>query len=244
MKRLLTLILALMMIAGNCQQASAQTNLQIHSDFGRLIYEDEEAGRPRMTATLESLHLDLYGWWYYYADFDFYEKGMAGAYVELTRDFNLTPNRFFSLHLEYNGGLHASRKGGMDHIDQNAALIGPAINFGSDQNDNFFAAQFSYKQYFKGYNRKGFGTWQLSGIWNFDTPDKKWAFKGFIDLWHDHKKQNNLVFVTEPSLWYHYNTSLGFGTEWELSNNYIQNKKRKSDKTFFANPTLAVRWRF
>ena len=51
-----------------------------------------------------------------------------------------------------------------------------------------------------------------------------------------------LVLLTEPQLWYNFNKHLSVGTEIEISNNFIVNFYKNNDKTFFVNPTLAVKW--
>jgi hypothetical protein len=51
-----------------------------------------------------------------------------------------------------------------------------------------------------------------------------------------------MVVLTEPQLWYNVNEHLSFGTEWEISNNFVYNTY--NDKTFFWNPTVAVKWNF
>ena len=53
--------------------AQAQ-NVQLHYDFGRNIYSDEEAGRQKVTVTLEQFKADQWGAWYYFVDVDFSRK--------------------------------------------------------------------------------------------------------------------------------------------------------------------------
>ena len=49
--------------------ASAQ-NIQLHYDFGRNIYTGEEAGRSKVTVTLEQFKADKWGSWFYFVDVD------------------------------------------------------------------------------------------------------------------------------------------------------------------------------
>ena len=58
-----------------------------------------------------------------------------------------------------------------------------------------------------------------------------------------------LVLLTEPQFWYNFNslkglenTNLSIGTEVEISNNFIYNTY--NNKSFFINPTLALKWTF
>ena len=46
---------------------SAQ-NLQVHYDFGRQIYSDEEATRQQVTLTFEQFKADKLGSWYWFID--------------------------------------------------------------------------------------------------------------------------------------------------------------------------------
>ena len=50
------------------------------------------------------------------------------------------------------------------------------------------------------------------------------------------------VFLTEPQFWYNFTNHFSVGTEVEISNNFIYNVV--DDKSFFINPTLAVKWNF
>ena len=69
MKKLFSI--ALMAVAA--LTANSQ-NIQLHYDFGRNIYPDQEAGRQKVTLTLEQFKADKWGSWYYFVDFDFSRK--------------------------------------------------------------------------------------------------------------------------------------------------------------------------
>ena len=112
MKRLLIGGLLLMAVVG----VQAQ-NVQLHYDLGRNIYPDEEAGRPKVTMTLEQFKLDSWGSWFYFVDVDFSRKFTESAYTEISRELNLYKGSKFAAHVEYNGGL--SKSGGF----QQAALV-------------------------------------------------------------------------------------------------------------------------
>ena len=117
MKRLLIGGLLLMAVVG----VQAQ-NVQLHYDLGRNIYPDEEAGRPKVTMTLEQFKLDSWGSWFYFVDVDFSRKFTESAYTEISRELNLYKGSKFAAHVEYNGGL--SKSGSF----QQAALVGMAYN--------------------------------------------------------------------------------------------------------------------
>ena len=57
------LFMALMAVAA--LGANAQ-NVQVHYDFGRSFYSDQEDGRQRVTVTLEQFKADQWGSWYYF----------------------------------------------------------------------------------------------------------------------------------------------------------------------------------
>lgn len=107
--------------------ANAQ-NLQVHYDFGRAIYSDEEATRQRVTLTFEQFKADKLGSWFWFIDLDMYHDGMKGAYTEISREFtakNLTDNLSLAAHVEYDGGMTTFKPAGGTRF-QNAALV-PAL---------------------------------------------------------------------------------------------------------------------
>ena len=59
MKKIFSLVLmAVAAISANAQ------NVQVHYDFGRFIYPDQENGRQSITVTLEQFKADQWGSWY------------------------------------------------------------------------------------------------------------------------------------------------------------------------------------
>ena len=141
MKRLLTT--GLMTIAVIAMQAQ---NVQLHYDLGRNIYPNEEAGRPKVTMTLEEFKLDSWGSWFYFVDVDFSRKFTESAYTEISRELNLYKVTNFAAHLEYNGGL--SKNGSF----QQAALVGMAYNGWNPALSATYSLQLLYKRYFKSYD--------------------------------------------------------------------------------------------
>ena len=51
-----------------------------------------------------------------------------------------------------------------------------------------------------------------------------------------------LVILSEPQIWYNVTSNISFGSEIEISNNFIYNTY--NDNAFFVNPTLAFKWNF
>ena len=207
--------------------ANAQ-NIQLHYDFGRNIYPDEEAGRQKVTVTLEQFKADNLGSWYYFVDVDLSRKETLGAYTEISREINFIKKLPFAVHVEYNGGL-GSRSGSY----QQAALAGIAYNGNTPNYTATWSLQLLYKRFFKSYDFNG-----------VHFLNRKMSFSGFIDFWRGQKANGHgqLVILSEPQLWYNVTDHLSIGSEVEVSNNFIYNTF--NDKTFFVNPTLGVKWNF
>ena len=227
--------LALMAVAA--MGVSAQ-NIQVHYDFGRNIYPDQEDGRQKVTVTLEQFKADKWGSWYYFVDVDLTNKFTEGAYTEISREFNIGKDGF-AAHVEYDGGLN--RFGSF----QQAALLGGAYNGHNADFSKTWSVQLMYKRFFKSYdNTSAYNSMQLTGVWGLNFANKKCTFSGFIDFWRGEKANGNgqLVILSEPQLWYNITDNFSVGSEVEISNNFIYNTY--DDKTFFVNPTLAVKWNF
>lgn len=232
MKKLfLTLAMGAFSLTGMAQ------NVQLHYDLGRTIYSTEEAERPRVTVTFEQFKADGLGSWFYFVDMDINNKGVASAYTEISREFNLG-NKGVAAHIEYDGGL--SKSGSF----QSAALIGPAWNGHNADFSTTYSVQVMYKHFFNGGGHRAYSSAQLTGVWSTTFANKALTFSGFVDLWRGEKFNNHgqLVFLTEPQLWYNVNDHISFGTEWEISNNFIFNMA--NDKKFFFNPTIAAKFNF
>lgn len=218
---------------------SAQ-DIQLHYDFGRNIYTGEEADRMKTTVTIEQFKADQWGSWFYFVDIDLSRHFTEGAYTEISREFNLGKKLPLAAHIEYDGGL--SRTGSF----QQAALVGAAYNGHSADYSKTWSVQLLYKHFFKSYDyTHAYASAQLTGVWGMNFFDSKLTFSGFIDFWRGEKAQNGhgcLVVLTEPQLWYNVNQHFSIGTEWEISSNFVYNTY--SDRTFFWNPTVGVKWTF
>ena len=230
---------ALMAVAA--LSANAQ-NIQLHYDFGRNIYSNEEADRQKVTATLEQFKADDWGSWYYFFDVDLTSKTTRSIYTEISREINLGKNLPLAAHVEYDGGLwHAPAIGNGSY--QQAGLAGIAYNGHNADYSKTWSVQALYKQFFKSYEgTHSYASFQLTGVWGLNFLDNKMTFSGFIDFWRGEKANNHgcLVILSEPQLWYNVNKHFSVGTEVEFSNNFIVNYY--NDKTFFVNPTLGVKW--
>ena len=181
------ILFAVLMLMGMAVQAQ---NVQLHYDFGRNIYSNEEAGRQKVTMTLEQFKADKWGSWFYFVDVDFSRKFTESAYTEISREFNLSKKVPIAAHVEYNGGLN--RFGSF----QQAALVGAAWNGHSADFSKTYSVQLMYKRYFKSYETtRGYHSFQLTGVWGLNFAKGKGTFSGFIDLWPLHR-----CFLSSPPL--------------------------------------------
>lgn len=226
-------------------------NLQLHYDFGRNIYSDEQAERQKMTLTFEHFSTDKAGSWYYFVDMDFLKDGAMGAYTEISREFNVG-KQGFAAHVEYDGGLTSSKNSNVATRFQHAALIGPAWNGHNADFSTTYSLQLLYKQFFHGqFDAKAYSSVQLTGVWSTTFAGKALTFDGFFDFWRGEKANGHgqIVFISEPQIWYNLNSlrglenfNLSVGGECEFSNNFCYNPA--NGKTFFCCPTLALKWQF
>jgi hypothetical protein len=232
MKKLMTIVLmAIAIMSANAQ------NIQLHYDFGRHIYPDQEENRQSATITLEQFKADKWGSWYYFVDVDLSNKFVEGAYTEISREFNIG-KKGFAAHVEYDGGLN--RFGSY----QQAALLGGAWNGHNADFSKTYSVQLMYKRFFKSYEyTSAYNSVQLTGVWGLNFG-KSFTFSGFIDFWRgeDADGHGQLVILSEPQFWFNCNEHLSLGGEIEISNNFIYNTY--DDKSFFINLTLALKWNF
>lgn len=228
--------MTIVLMAIAIMSANAQ-NIQLHYDFGRHIYPDQEENRQSATITLEQFKADKWGSWYYFVDVDLSNKFVEGAYTEISREFNIG-KKGFAAHVEYNGGLN--RFGSY----QQAALLGGAWNGHNADFSKTYSVQLMYKRFFKSYEyTSAYNSVQLTGVWGLNFG-KSFTFSGFIDFWRgeDADGHGQLVILSEPQFWFNCNEHLSLGGEIEISNNFIYNTY--DDKSFFINPTLALKWNF
>ena len=232
--------------------AAVAQDIQLHYDFGRNIYSSEQPERQKMTLTLEHFSTDKLGSWYYFVDLDMLKDGVKGAYTEISREFNVG-KKGFAAHIEYDGGLTSTKYDNVGVRFQNAALIGPAWNGHNADYSTTYSLQVMYKQYFKGqFGAKAYSSFQVTGVWSTTFCDKALTFAGFFDFWRGIKANGHgqLVFASEPQLWFNLNSlrglenfPLSIGTDCEFYGNFYT-PADGSDKNFFVNPTIALKWRF
>lgn len=237
----------------------AQVDFQLHYDLGRNINSKSESNRPKVTSTVEMYHPDATGHTYFFVDMDYFSDGVGSAYWEVTREFAFKnfKNSNFSAHIEYDGGLTVNKYTPQyANRYQQCFLVGPAYNWHSADFSKTFSLQAMYKQYLKNSTCDAIASFQLTGIWSTTFAKGLCTFSGFADLWHgytprygvDGQQKKGLVFISEPQFWFNIinkdkqNGKFSVGTEWEFSNDFIWSTN--SSKTFFFNPTIAVKYTF
>lgn len=249
----------LMALITATQPAQAQ-NVQLHYDLGSTLYHSQLADRPSVTTTIEHFAPDTWGNTYFFADLDYYGSGMAGAYWEISREFNLTSlsangRHTLAAHAEYNGGLSTARHLQYSSRFQHALLAGLALNWHSTDFARTFSLQTLYKQYFHGEQpqQDAFASFQLTTVWGIHFAHRRCTFSGFCDVWYDPNVDGRLIVLSEPQFWFHLrhlppfrNANGGYpsiGTEVEISNNFVYTDSGRRNR-FFAIPTLAIKWTF
>lgn len=230
--------------------ASAQ-NVQLHYDLGHSLYNDL-GNRPSVTTTVEMFKPDTWGSTYLFTDIDYQRDGVAGAYWEIAREFNVTKNKQWAFHVEYNGGLNSDEDTWNATRFQHAVLAGGAWNWHSADFSRTFSVQALWKYYFKNrhYGARPFNGFQLTEVWGIQFAKGFCTFNGFCDLWYDPSANGKWIVISEPQFWWNLNKfkgwekiNLSVGTEWELSNNFAWNDKGEHNRFYFI-PTIAAKWTF
>ena len=246
MKKSVLMLLLLLLALG----ATAQ-NVQLHYDLGHSLYKDL-TNRPSVTTTVEMFKPDKWGSTYLFTDIDYQRDGVAGAYWEVSREFNLTKNKQWAAHIEYNGGLSSDENSWQATRFQHAVLLGGAWNWHSTDFSKTFSVQAMYKYYFKNrhYSAHPFSGFQLTEVWGMTFAHGLCTFSGFCDLWYNPNVKGKLIVLSEPQFWFNINAlkgmqgvNLSLGSEVELSNNFVWNKQGEHNR-FYALPTVAAKWTF
>ena len=250
MKRLFTVYV----LIGLVMTASAQFNLQFHYDLGRHMNPESEANRQLFTVTAEFFKADKLGSTFLFIDMDYrgegpQNNGAIGTYWEMSRDFTFAKikntNSSFTAHIEYNGGLKNL------FSFQQCMLLGPAWQWHSNDFNKTFTFQALYKQFFSGNGFEAHPSFQTTAVWGINFAKGLCTFSGFADIWYGYTPGLNkgLIFLSEPQFWFNIigknrqNDKLSIGTEFELSNNFIW-PTNGATRTFYFNPTLAVKYTF
>lgn len=208
MKKVFLVMLAAAMLCGSAfakdkeaknTMFNGSTNIQLFYDLG--------VDRNFVTTTVEGFYNDPWGNTFFFIDHDFPVKGdaakfPAGTYWEIARCFNFWQNTkasFFSLQLEYNGGVY--RNYGINH----AILAGADFFVHSKDFRNCFNFKLLYKHIW--YNEGFYGKYQtgplglklpvvetnhqslvplqFTFVWGMQDlfGAKGLRFSGFLDIW-------------------------------------------------------------
>lgn len=230
MRKLLLSLLALVAMG------TAAQNVQLHYDFGHA--NKNLKGRPALTTTLEMFRPDQWGNTFFFVDLNHKEQGIESAYWEIAREIRLGKSDF-SAHVEYNGGTFGPKS--------DAYLVGPSYSWNAADFQSGFSAMALYKHLAVA---GGKSSYQLTGTWYKYFANGLFCFNGFIDIWHEYNRNTGKLYpvvLTEPQLWFNLNKlkgvdpafNLSIGTECEISYNFPF-----ENETFYALPTLAVKWTF
>ncbi len=232
MKRIFTILLVLSSIVS----AQAQ-NVQVHYDFGQVLYGDEYAERPQVTTTLEMFKPDKWGSTFFFVDLDFTKNGVYGGYFEIARELTFW-DAPFSAHVEYNGGLVRGAS------FNNNYLVGATYTYNNANFSKGFSLTGAYKYIQKHEQPHNF---QLTGTWYLHFgKNRLFTFNGFADFWKEKTPVGEYIFLSEPQFWVNLNKikgvdekfNLSVGTEVELCHNFAFHKG------FYALPTLGIKWSF
>ena len=234
MKKLLTLTLAIV--------ATILTS-EIKAQNVQLFYD---AGRNCATSTVEMFRPDSGGSTYFFIDMDYTPK-VAGAYWEISREFNFWQNTkmgWLSAHVEYNGGLDTK------NLSYNNAFLVGATYSGHSKD---FSKTWSLSAMYKvipgtvGLNgRPDIHGFQITGVWGINFAKGWCTFSGFFDFWKEARtwQGTNFIFMSEPQFWVNLNkingwdkVNLSVGGEVELSANFV-------NKGFHVMPAVGAKYTF
>lgn len=230
--------------------ATAQ-NVQLHYDLGHSI-DSDLSNRPSVTTTVEMFRPDRWGSTFFFVDIDYFHDGAGGAYWEFAREFNVSKNKQWAAHVEYDGGLASSQITDYSTRFQHAFLAGPAWNWHNGDFSKTFSLQAMYKYYFSGQHdsNRPFSGFQATAVWGIHFAKNLCTFSGFADCWYDPNVNGKWIFLSEPQFWVNLNAlkgmkdvNLSVGTEVEVSNNFVWNKLGQNNKLYVI-PTIAAKWTF
>ena len=246
MKKYVSILFALALFLPSLGQ-----NVQLHYDLGHCL-EEHLTGRPSVTTTVEMFKTDRWGSTFLFTDLDYFHDGVAGAYWEIAREFNVTPDKHWAAHVEYNGGVGSSQFANNATRYQHAVLAGPAYNWANADFSRTFSLQAMYKYYFKGQNpwNKPFNSFQATAVWSLSPHNRIVTFSGFFDAWYDPHVNGKWILISEPQFWLNFDAMgkgggipLSIGTEVEISNNFVFDDLGRNNR-LHAIPTLALKWTF
>jgi len=234
MKKLVFALFIVLLTLGSFAQ-NVQTHYHLGGSSGNFL-----------TSTVEMFKPDKSGSTYFFIDMNYGEPGIQGvsmAYWEISHSWNLGKSPF-GFHLEYNGGFgqfKATPFNGAYQIND-AYLTGVDYTW----NAKDFSKGFTFQTLFKTIRGKNDASFQLTGVWYINFCKNKLKFDGFADFWKEDNvfgqgadlKTTKLVFLSEPQLWYNFNSHFAAGSEVRFRYNF------GGLKGFAVQPTAALKYTF
>lgn len=269
MKKIITLCAAVAALLFGLE-ANAQTNVQLHYDFGRAIYHSSELGgknvskdgsnRQYLTTTVEHWNGDKYGSNFFFIDIDYVNDptgngqwaGVRGAYWEISREFCFwgdTKLAGLSAHIEYNGG--ADRYSGSYN---DAWLFGPTYSI--HNSDYTFTASLSALYKVIPHDPKSMHNFQVTGVWNYHFFNDMFLFSGFVDFWKENRPWQmgakgdkdadgtDFILLSEPQFWFNLHACKGCEDINLSFGTEVEISNNFVGTGFYAIPTLAVKYTF
>lgn len=210
-------------------------NLQIHYDFGE--------HREHFTTTLEMFKPDEYGATFFFVDFDFNmpgNKSISLAYWEIARYVNIYNK--LAVTVQYNDGLVAVPGfAGTSAFTLNQTWLA-GLSYPIDLGFVTLNTDLLFRKTYGSESPDG----QVTIVWFVPFLEGKLNFTGFLDLWSQDKilrglpgGNKEMVFLTEPQIWFNIDKHIAVGSEVEISNNFLPGQN-----VVKLRPTLAVKWNF
>jgi len=196
-------------------------NFQLHYDLG--------SDRRFVTTTFEMFKPDEYGSTFMFIDFDYDRPGnksISLAYIELSRYIHSGLIKDLSFSFQYNDGT--APWGPLGHVWLVGISYPLKLGFMTLNLDVLHR-----------YDVRSQGSAaQLTFSW-FHVIRNHWQFAGFFDIWSaKYQHEQRLVVLAEPQFWYLLMNHLAFGSELEISKNFLPTDKWE------IKPTVALKWIF
>ncbi len=199
-------------------------NLQVHYDFGK--------DRDYFTTTIEMFKPDEYGATFFFVDMDYNNPGnksISLSYLEIARYIDLKFINNLSATVQYNDGV--APWGSLGQV----WLTG--FTYPIDLGFIVLTTEFLFRHEYQ----SSFPDFQTTFVWFKSFYNDRLSFTGFLDIWSDDKNdkgEKELIFQSEPQIWYNIDKHLAVGGEVEISKNFLP-----TDNWEFM-PTLGVKWKF
>jgi len=217
MKKLLVILTILVTFSATGQ------NLQLHYDFERGFY----------MSTFEMFRIDKYGFSYAFVDFDYDAKnGISRGHEKIVRVLK-TEKMPLGLEVAYEGIVGTYEyPGGTGGFSPNTCWIF-GVNYARYTPNWGFTFSPGYK---KIKNVDNFN-YIVNGTWYLNFFKRKLTFNGVIEFWSEEGFTDNIVFNSEPQVWFNATQNLSIGSEVKITNN-------RGNEKFEVRPSIALKWIF